>query len=321
MSYAIETFSLTKNYGNGRGCHDVTLRIPAGEAFGFLGPNGAGKSTIVKMLVGLTTPTDGKALLFGQPAGSVEARRRIGYLPELFRYPGWLSGEEALQFHAKLCGMKGTSVKSRIDHLLDEVGIGHRGRDRIKGYSKGMQQRLGLACALLSDPDIVFLDEPASALDPVGRHEVRELLQRLRKEGKTIFLNSHLLEDVEQLCDHVALLNNGRILADGRVSDVLRASSARWHFRVGGMTPDMLDYLREILIAPVHLLPWQEGETPAWGEHWLEVELEEDEQVGYFNRLLIEQGITLYETQKVKSSLDEWFLQAVSGLEHRGENR
>jgi len=321
MSYAIETFNLTKNYGNGRGCHDVTLRILAGEAFGFLGPNGAGKSTIVKMLIGLTTPTDGKALLFGQPAGSVEARRRIGYLPELFRYPGWLSGEEAMQFHAQLCGMKGTEMKRRINQLLDEVGIGKRGRDRIKGYSKGMQQRLGLACALLTDPDIVFLDEPASALDPVGRYEVRELLQRLRKEGKTIFLNSHLLEDVEQLCDHVALLNNGRILADGRVSDVLRASASRWRFRVGGMTPELLDWLRETMIIPVDIVPWEDGDTPAWGEHWLEAELAEDEQAGYFNRLLMEQGLALYETQKVKSSLDEWFLQAVSGLEHRGENR
>ncbi|QAY66856.1 ABC transporter ATP-binding protein [Paenibacillus protaetiae] len=321
MSDAIETFSLSKNYGNGRGCHDVTLRIPAGEAFGFLGPNGAGKSTIVKMLVGLTAPTDGRALLFGKPAGSVEARRRIGYLPELFRYPGWLSGEEALRFHAKLCGLRGRDAKRRIDTLLDEVGIGHRGRDRIKGYSKGMQQRLGLACALLSDPDIVFLDEPASALDPVGRHEVRELLQRLRREGKTIFLNSHLLEDVEQLCDHVALLNNGRILADGRVSDVLRASASRWRFRVGGMAPELLDWLREAFAAPVHTVPWKEGETPAWGELWLEAELEDDEQVGYFNRLIMEQGVTLYESHKVKSSLDEWFLQAVSGLEHRGENR
>ncbi|WP_336785610.1 ABC transporter ATP-binding protein [Paenibacillus sp. MMO-177] len=320
MSYAIETFGLTKNYGNGRGCHDVTLRIPAGEAFGFLGPNGAGKSTIVKMLVGLTTPTEGKALLFGQPAGSVEARRRIGYLPELFRYPGWLSGEEAMRFHAKLCGLKGAEAKRRINRLLDEVGIGQRGQDRIKGYSKGMQQRLGLACALLGDPDIVFLDEPASALDPVGRHEVRELLQRLRKEGKTIFLNSHLLEDVELLCDHVALLNNGRILADGRVSDVLRAST-RWRFRVGGMTPELLDWLREAMIVPVDIIPWEDSDTPAWGEHWLEAELAEDEQAGYFNRLLIEQGLALYETQKVKSSLDEWFLQAVSGLEHRGENR
>ncbi|GLX67879.1 ABC transporter ATP-binding protein [Paenibacillus glycanilyticus] len=321
MSYAIETFHLSKNYGNGRGCQDVTLRIPAGEAFGFLGPNGAGKSTIVKMLVGLATPTDGKALLFGEPAGSVEARRRIGYLPELFRYPGWLSGEEVLQFHGKLCGMKGPVLKSRINQLLDEVGIGQRGRDRIKGYSKGMQQRLGLACALLTDPDIVFLDEPASALDPVGRHEVRELLQRLRKEGKTIFLNSHLLEDVEQLCDHVALLNNGRILADGQVSEVLRATSARWRFRVGGITPELLDWLRERMIVPVDMVPWQDGSVPEWGENWLEAELADDEQVGYMNRLLIDQGVTLYETHKVKSSLDEWFLQAVSGLEHRGENR
>src|SRR5690606_38945084 len=143
----LQTNELTKDYGNGRGCRNISLSVRAGEAFGFLGPNGAGKSTFVKMLVGLIHPTAGQAILFGKPAGSVEARRHIGYLPELYRYQEWLSGEEVLWLHAKICGMERDYAKQRIRTVLDEVGIGLRGRDRIKHYSKGMQQRLGFACA------------------------------------------------------------------------------------------------------------------------------------------------------------------------------
>ncbi|RCW44179.1 ABC transporter ATP-binding protein [Paenibacillus prosopidis] len=314
---AIETNRLTKDYGDGRGCRDVTLTIEDGEAFGFLGPNGAGKSTIVKMLTGLIQPTSGKAQIFGYASGTIEARRRMGYLPELFRYPDWLTGDEVLAFHAKLCELDRVMAKRRIHQLLDEVGIGSRGRDRLKGYSKGMQQRLGLACALLGNPDIVFLDEPASALDPVGRHEVRELLARLRSQGKTIFLNSHLLEDVELLCDKVALLNNGKVLAEGRVSEVLRMQS-NWRIRVNGYTPFALEKIKQLLGVNAVI---QSGTAAVDESVWLEVELEDDEQISLVNYLLIELGLTIYEVGKTKSRLDEWFLQAVSGLEHRGERR
>ncbi|WP_169089416.1 ABC transporter ATP-binding protein [Paenibacillus sp. PL91] len=315
-TYAIETTLLSKDYGDGRGCHDVTLTIRQGEAFGFLGPNGAGKSTVVKMLTGLIQPTSGKAQLFGHASGTIEARRRLGYLPELFRYPDWLTGEEVLAFHAKLCELDRISAKRRIHQLLDEVGIGSRGRDRLKGYSKGMQQRLGLACALLGDPDIVFLDEPASALDPVGRHEVRQLLARLRSQGKTIFLNSHLLEDVEHLCDTVALLNNGQVLAEGKVSEVLRTQS-NFRLRVSGYTPLAPERIRQMLGENVVVSEKAAGD----GSVWLELALEDDEQIGLVNYILIELGLTIYEVGKTQSRLDEWFLQAVTGLEHRGERR
>lgn len=315
-AHAIETTRLSKDYGDGRGCRDVTLKIREGEAFGFLGPNGAGKSTIVKMLTGLIKPTSGKAQIFGHASGSIEARRRLGYLPELFRYPDWLTGEEVLAFHAKLCELDRTAAKRRIHQLLDEVGIGSRGRDRLKGYSKGMQQRLGLACALLGNPEIVFLDEPASALDPVGRHEVRELLARLRSQGKTIFLNSHLLEDVEQLCDTVALLNNGQVLVEGKVTEVLRSQS-NWRLRVSGYTPLAPERIRQMLGVNVNVSGHPAGDESVW----LEMELEDDEQIGLVNYILIELGLTIYEVGKIKSRLDEWFLQAVSGLEHRGERR
>jgi ABC-2 type transport system ATP-binding protein len=315
-TYAIETSLLSKDYGDGRGCLDVTLTIRQGEAFGFLGPNGAGKSTVVKMLTGLIQPTSGKAQLFGHASGTIEARRRLGYLPELFRYPDWLTGEEVLAFHAKLCELDRVHAKRRIHQLLDEVGIGSRGRDRLKGYSKGMQQRLGLACALLGDPDIVFLDEPASALDPVGRHEVRELLARLRSQGKTIFLNSHLLEDVEHLCDTVALLNNGQVLAEGKVTEVLRTQS-NFRLRVSGYTPLAPERIRQMLGENAVVSEKAVGD----GSVWLELALEDDEQIGLVNYILIELGLTLYEVGKTQSRLDEWFLQAVTGLEHRGERR
>jgi len=315
-AHAIATTQLSKDYGDGRGCRDVTLTIREGEAFGFLGPNGAGKSTIVKMLTGLIKPTSGKAQIFGHASGTIEARRRLGYLPELFRYPDWLTGEEVLAFHAKLCELDRTAAKRRIHQLLDEVGIGSRGRDRLKGYSKGMQQRLGLACALLGNPEIVFLDEPASALDPVGRHEVRELLARLRSQGKTIFLNSHLLEDVEQLCDTVALLNNGQVLVEGKVTEVLRSHS-NWRLRVSGYTPLAPERIRQMLGVRVDVSGHPAGDDSVW----LEMELDDDEQIGLVNYILIELGLTIYEVGRIKSRLDEWFLQAVSGLEHRGERR
>ncbi|CAG7617029.1 ABC transporter ATP-binding protein [Paenibacillus allorhizosphaerae] len=315
-SLAIEASELTKDYGNGRGCRGVTIQVKEGEAFGFLGPNGAGKSTFVKMLVGLIRPTGGSAALFGERVGTIEAKRLIGYLPELYRYQEWLTGEEVVRLHARLCGVKPPEAQRIIPRLLEEVGIGARGRDRVKHYSKGMQQRLGLACALVNDPKIVFLDEPSSALDPLGRSDVRQILQRLKAQGKTLFLNSHLLEDVEILCDRVALLNNGHVLHTGTVSDVLQEKT-RWHFRVGGFTPLLLQWLREASALPVSQadLPVPDGSDTVW----LAAELDNEEQAGWLNTLMIEQGITLYEVSKARTRLEEWFVSAVSGLSHRGE--
>lgn len=316
---AIETDGLTKVYANGRGCRDVTIQVREGEAFGFLGPNGAGKSTFVKMLVGLIRPSGGHASLFGEQAGTLAAKRLIGYLPELYRYQEWLSGEEVVRLHAKLCGIGRAEADRRIPKLLEEVGIGLRGRDRVKNYSKGMQQRLGLACALVNEPRILFLDEPASALDPIGRTEVRSLLQRLKAGGVTLFLNSHLLEDVEVLCDRMALLNNGEVLRTGTVAEVLEEKS-RWRFRVGGFSASNLLWLREEtgFDLTVHQAPG-EG-LSSYGETvWLEAKLDNDEQAGWVNALIVEQGMTLYEVTRNKTRLEEWFVSAVSGLSHRGE--
>jgi ABC-2 type transport system ATP-binding protein len=212
---AIAARSLAKRYGRIDALQDLTLRVERGECLGFLGPNGAGKSTAVKMLVGLVRPTGGAADVLDKPVGDRATRARIGYLPELFRYPDWLAAREVLAFHAHLLRL--ADAARAIDLVLLEVGLSDRANDRVGTYSKGMQQRLGLAVALLGEPEIVFLDEPTSALDPVGRSDVRALIERLRARGTTVFLNSHLLGEVERVCDRVCVVDRGRVIAEGSV--------------------------------------------------------------------------------------------------------
>jgi ABC-2 type transport system ATP-binding protein len=189
-----------------------------GECLGFLGPNGAGKSTAVKMLVGLVRPSGGNAEVLGKPVGDRAVRARIGYLPELFRYPDWLSAREVLGFHARLLRLD--DAPRAIDEVLDEVGLRERAGDRVATFSKGMQQRLGLAVALLGSPEIVFFDEPTSALDPIGRSDVRALIERLRARGTTVFLNSHLLGEVERTCDRVCIVDRGSVVAEGAIDEL-----------------------------------------------------------------------------------------------------
>lgn len=215
---ALVARSLGKWYGRTMALRDLTLRVAAGECLGFLGPNGAGKSTAVKLLLGLVRPSSGDAELLGRPIGDLEARRRVGYLPELFRYPAWLSAREVLALHARLTRLH--DAAKAIDGALDEVGLRERARDRVGTFSKGMQQRLGLAVALLGEPAIIFLDEPTSALDPLGRRDVRDIIVRLRARGTAIFLNSHLLTEVERVCDRVCIVDRGRVVAQGTIEEL-----------------------------------------------------------------------------------------------------
>ena len=215
MPDAIATRALAKRYGHVGALNDLTVRVARGECFGFLGPNGAGKSTAVKLLLGLVRPSAGDGEVLGRPLGDRAARRRIGYLPELFRYPDWLSAREVLAFHARLAQCDGSP--RALDAVLEEVDLHARAGDRVATYSKGMQQRLGLAVALLGDPELIFLDEPTSALDPIGRSDVRALIDRLRARGTTIFLNSHLLGEVERVCDRVCVLDRGGVIAEGPI--------------------------------------------------------------------------------------------------------
>jgi ABC-2 type transport system ATP-binding protein len=218
---AIQTTHLQKAYGSKIALHDLDLAVQPGEVFGFLGPNGAGKTTTVKILLGLVRATSGEARIFGQPAGDPITRQRIGYLPENFRFHDWLTGSALLDFHGRLAGLSPAERRERIPHVLDQVGLSGRGNDRINSYSKGMAQRIGLAQAILHEPDLVLLDEPTSALDPVGRREVRDLIHSLRARGMTVFLNSHLLSEVEMVCDRVAIVDRGRVVRSGRLNDLI----------------------------------------------------------------------------------------------------
>ena len=224
---AIVTRDLAKRYGNIQALAGLTMTIPRGAVFGFLGPNGAGKTTAVKLLLGLARPSGGGAEVLGEPIGSRASRTRVGYLPELFRYQGWLTAREVLTLHCELAGIDRAAWPREIEDALAVVGLSDRGSTRVGGFSKGMQQRLGLGVALLGDPELVLLDEPTSALDPVGRHDVREIIHALRDRGVTVFLNSHLLSEVEQVCDRVAIVDHGRIVADGTLEQLLRANTVR----------------------------------------------------------------------------------------------
>ena len=230
---AIETSGLRKAYGSTVALDGLDLHVEAGEVFGFLGPNGAGKTTAVKLLLGLTRPTAGAGAVLGRPLGDRETRRRIGYLPELFRYQAWLTAREVLRLHASLAFLPPAGRTAEIDRVLDLVGLADRAGDRTGGFSKGMQQRLGLAAALLGDPALVILDEPTSALDPVGRDDVRAIIRHARERGSAVFLNSHLLGEVERLCDRVAIVNRGRVVAAGTLRDLLGESAVR--LRVTGL--------------------------------------------------------------------------------------
>ncbi|TMD70801.1 MAG: ABC transporter ATP-binding protein [Chloroflexi bacterium] len=209
------------------------MTVPRGEVFGFLGPNGAGKTTAVKLLLGLLTPTSGEGWLLGRPVGDLQTRRRIGYLPELFRYQGWLTAAEVLTLHCELAPLPRSSWKDEVRTALETVGLTERASDRVGTFSKGMQQRLGLGAALLGEPELVFLDEPTSALDPVGRHDVREIIRGLAARGTAVFLNSHLLSEVEQVCDRVAVVDHGRVIASGTMDELLGGTAVR--VRVTGL--------------------------------------------------------------------------------------
>jgi ABC-2 type transport system ATP-binding protein len=240
---AIVAHALAKRYGRIDAVQDLTLRVARGECLGFLGPNGAGKSTAVKILVGLVRPTGGDAEVLGKPVGDRATRARIGYLPELFRYPDWLAAREVLAFHARLLRLAGAPYE--IDAVLDEVGLRERAGDRVGTFSKGMQQRLGIAVALLGSPEMLFLDEPTSALDPVGRSDVRALIERLRARGTTVFLNSHLLGEVERVCDRVCVVDRGRVVAEGTVDALIGESR--------GVRVQLEDGWREFDVAPAEI--------------------------------------------------------------------
>ena len=253
MSSVIHTEHLTKDFLVGfwrrrplRALDDVTLDIPAAEVFGLLGPNGAGKSTTLKLLLNLIWPTSGRADVFGRPPGDVRARQRLGFLPENPTFYDHLTAEELLTYFAGLFGYHRAECRRRAAAMLDMVGLGADRRRPLRQFSKGMVQRVGLAAALVNDAELVILDEPMSGLDPVGRREVREIILRLRDEGRTVLFSSHILSDAELLCSHVGILSRGRLVASGRLADLTAGGSsgaAGWEVVMSGIAPATADQL------------------------------------------------------------------------------
>ena len=224
---AIWCSGLRKRYGRRPAVDDVSLEVRPGQVVGLLGPNGAGKTTVIKMLLGLVRPDGGEALLLGRPATDPTSRTRVGYLPELFRYQPWLSATEVVTLHVRLSGLDVPQRDRR--ECLSLVGLGERAGDRVGGFSKGMQQRLGLAIALVARPALVILDEPTSALDPPGRVDVRDIVLDLKARGVAVLLNSHLIGEVERVCDRVVILDRGRVAASGALEELLGQRELRLH--------------------------------------------------------------------------------------------
>ena len=248
---AIRTRALSKDYYVGfwrprpyRALDNLSIDVETGDVFGFLGPNGAGKTTTLKLLMQLVFPTSGEAAILGKPLGDVSVRRRIGYLPENPYFYDHLTAEEVLDYYGRLFGMSAAERRQRVPATLDRLGIGAERRLALRKFSKGMLQRVGLAQAILNDPEVLFLDEPMSGLDPLGRRDVRALILELRDQGRTIFFSSHILSDAEALCSRVAIVAKGRLAAAGSLADLSHFQVLGWELVMSGVPAAALDRLR-----------------------------------------------------------------------------
>ncbi|MCI0581511.1 MAG: ABC transporter ATP-binding protein [Chloroflexi bacterium] len=300
----IDVTGLRKRYGRVEALAGLTMAVQPGEVFGFLGPNGAGKTTTVKLLLGLARPSAGGGRVLGAPLGDREARRRIGYLPELFRYQPWLRAREVLALHADLMGLPRSGRTRAFDEVLHLVGLTERVGDQVAGFSKGMQQRLGIGVALLGQPSLVILDEPTSALDPIGRIDVRGILRTARDRGAAVFLNSHLLSEVEQVCDRVAIVDRGRVVAEGPLAEVLGEQETR--IRVEGLAPAGLAALTGF------------GEPRIDGHDLVVRELNPD-RVPDLVAALVGMGVRVHTVTSGRESLEQRFLELVGRAREGGE--
>ena len=295
---AIETADLRKTFGSKVAVRGLTLEVGRGEVFGFLGPNGAGKSTSVKMLLGLVAPTAGQALLLGRPLGDTGVRARVGFLPEHFRFHDWLTGEEFLDFHGRLYQIPAARRRRRVAELLALTGLAGHGRKRLRDYSKGMLQRIGLAQALLNQPDLIFLDEPTSGLDPAGRLLVRDIIRAERYRGAAVFLNSHLLSEVEVTCDRVAFIKHGEVLETCDLKK-LGVEERSIEARVKDLRPEALAGLEQ----------WA-GSVRLEGDS-LTLEVRAEDSVPEVVAYLVASGARVYSVHSRQASLEEMFLRIV----------
>ncbi len=294
---ALEARGLRKHFGDTAAVRDLSLSVPRGEIFGFLGPNGAGKTTSMKMLLGLVRPTSGSGRLLGAPLGDPAGRACVGYLPEHFAFHEWLEAIELLRFHARLLGLSRVGLEAHLSGLLARVGLAEAGHRRVRDYSKGMKQRLGLAQALLGEPQLVFLDEPTSGLDPLGRRLVRDVIRELRAAGTTVFLNSHLLSEVEVTCDRVAFVKDGRVVREMAIGAAERDLEVE--LRLDRTSPDVLAALARF------------GRDLREDGALLRLRVEGEERLPEMTRWLAAQGIGLYHLAARRPSLEELFLEII----------
>ena len=296
--FALEAVGLRKQFGPKTAVSNLTLQVKRGEIFGFLGPNGAGKTTSIKMLLGLTSPTAGHATLLGRPLGDRHARAKMGFLPEHFRFHEWLTAAEFLDLHGRLYRMAPEARRKAIPELLALVGLQERADTPLRAFSKGMLQRIGLAQALLNDPELIFLDEPTSGLDPLGRRLVRDVINQLRQRGTAVFLNSHLLSEVEQTCDRVTFIRQGEVLETVSLHESVTAVPVI--LRVGQPTPPLL----------TELGAFGDGVVQA-ADGRIHLTLPDEAALPQLATWLLSQGHTLYELTPKAMTLEDRFLQIV----------
>lgn len=301
----IEINSLTKHFPGKKfsgekikALEKVSFGVGSGEIFGLLGPNGAGKTTLVKILLGITYATDGSAKIFDKPVTNVHNKKRIGYLPENHRFPNYLTGEQVIDYFGKLSGLSKSDLDKKTYKYLKIVGMDQWGTTKIKKYSKGMMQRLGLAQAMINDPDLIFLDEPTDGVDPIGRKEIRDVLLELKGQGKTIFLNSHLLSEIELICDKVAILNKGELIEVGRVEDIT-TSGNKYIFTTGDLSETIMN----------KILTEYKGTLNGMNE--FECSVSNIEDVNKIIDFLRASGVLIHGVSRQKNSLESMFINLI----------
>jgi ABC-2 type transport system ATP-binding protein len=335
----IETQGLRKQFGTTVAVSDLSLQVGEGEIFGFLGPNGAGKTTAIKMLLALVEPTSGTGRVLGAPLGDRATRARIGFLPEHFRFHETLTATELLRFHGRLYGLRGVSLDARVDRLLTRVDLVEAADRPLRGYSKGMLQRVGLAQALLNDPQLVFLDEPTSGLDPLGRLLVRGIIDELRADGAAVFLNSHLLGEVEATCDRVAFVKRGRIVEERRLTAPTEFVDVEIRVSSAGALPPSLAGESDVSFGEPRRSAWREGGAKTEGPvtaaileglsrfgtnivqprpDLIALRTQTDAVVPAIVSWLVQQGVQIHAVQPRRKSLEDVFLDVMGDDERPG---
>ncbi len=302
----VEIENLTKDFLVGfwkkhpvRALDNLSLQVSRGEIFGFLGPNGAGKSTTLKLLMHLLHPTSGEARILGEPVDSVKMRRKIGFLPENPYFYDYLTPEELLTYVGRLFGLRQPDLSKKVDSLLETVGLAEARRIQLRKFSKGMVQRIGIAQAIINDPEIVFLDEPMSGLDPLGRMEVRRIITALRSGGVTVFFSSHILPDVEALCDRVAILNKGKLQEVGALEEILKVGIEGHEVILAGWTDETLKTMQQTC-----------EEVRSMGDR-LHVRINNPEQMESVLKSVFEQKLELISMNPIRPSLEEYYFHEI----------